>query len=111
MYYVFRKMLQTISFVLTSPVALTGNRVSRLFQMVFSTERRHPVNTEVNYRKALLSVADVMGTVGLSRTKIYELLRNGELASVTIGRRRMIPAVALENWLARLQADAGSARP
>lgn len=37
---------------------------------------------------------------GISRNTIYDLLRNGELASVQIGRRRFISAAALEAFIA-----------
>jgi hypothetical protein len=33
---------------------------------------------------------------GIARATIYDLLNNGELASVVIGRRRFIPAAAIE---------------
>lgn len=36
----------------------------------------------------------------ISRNTIYDLLRNGELASVHIGRRRFISAAALEAFIA-----------
>lgn len=37
---------------------------------------------------------------GISRNTIYDLLRNGELASVQIGRRRFISAAALDAFIA-----------
>jgi len=37
---------------------------------------------------------------GISRVTIYELLNNGELSSVTIGRRRFIPAGAITAFIA-----------
>jgi excisionase family DNA binding protein len=37
---------------------------------------------------------------GSSRNTIYDLLRNGELASIQIGRRRFISAAALEAFIA-----------
>lgn len=37
------------------------------------------------------------------RTKIYELLRSGELESVKVGRLRRIPAEALAEYVARLR--------
>lgn len=41
-------------------------------------------------------------TLGLSRTKIFSLIKSGELRSVKIGRARRIPTEALEEYVARL---------
>lgn len=40
---------------------------------------------------------------GLGRTKIYELITSGELRTVKIGRRRFVPAAAVEEYVARLE--------
>lgn len=40
---------------------------------------------------------------GLGRTKIYELIGTGELRTVKIGRRRFVPAAAVEEYVARLE--------
>jgi excisionase family DNA binding protein len=37
--------------------------------------------------------------LGVSPTKLYRLIRSGELAAIEVGRRRVIPAVALERLL------------
>jgi excisionase family DNA binding protein len=44
--------------------------------------------------------------LALSRTKIFNLIKSGELRSVKIGRARRIPASALEEYVARLQEAA-----
>ena len=41
---------------------------------------------------------------GIGRTKIAELIASGELASVKLGRRRLIPFAALEAFAERLSA-------
>ena len=41
---------------------------------------------------------------GIGRTKIAELIASGELASVKLGRRRLIPVAALEAFAAKLSA-------
>lgn len=40
---------------------------------------------------------------GLGRTKVYELISSGELRTVKIGRRRFVPASAVEEYVARLE--------
>lgn len=42
---------------------------------------------------------------GLGRTKFYELLAAGELESVQVGRRRFVPAGAIEAYVDRLRAE------
>ncbi len=53
--------------------------------------------------KILLTVQDFMKATSLGRTKVYELIGNGALESVTVGRRRMIPTAALTDWVERLR--------
>jgi excisionase family DNA binding protein len=38
--------------------------------------------------------------VGLGRTTVYELIRRGEIRSIKIGRRRLIPAEEVDRLLA-----------
>ncbi len=40
---------------------------------------------------------------GLGRTKIYELIASGDLRSVTVGRRRFIPASAITEFVSHLE--------
>jgi excisionase family DNA binding protein len=43
--------------------------------------------------------------LGLGRTTVFELLASGELESVTVGRRRLVPQQALESFVARLLSE------
>ena len=43
-------------------------------------------------------------SLSICRTKVYELLRNGELESVRIGASRRIPAAALADYVEQLRA-------
>jgi excisionase family DNA binding protein len=50
---------------------------------------------------------------GLGHSKVRELIRNGELGSVKIGRRRLVPAPCIADYAARLMdemVEAGNAR-
>lgn len=42
---------------------------------------------------------------GLGRTKLYELTKTGQIRSVKVGRRRMWPVSAVEEFVARLEQD------
>jgi excisionase family DNA binding protein len=48
----------------------------------------------------LLTVVDAARHLGISRSKVYELLADGELPSVRIGRTRRIALAALEEFIA-----------
>jgi excisionase family DNA binding protein len=48
----------------------------------------------------LLTIVDAARHLGISRSKVYELLANGELPSVRIGRTRRIAIAALEDFIA-----------
>jgi excisionase family DNA binding protein len=50
----------------------------------------------------LHSVPEAMEILGLSRTQIYELIRSRRLVTVTQGRRRLVPVVSIEEYVALL---------
>lgn len=43
--------------------------------------------------------------LGVSRTKVYELMASGQLASVKIGRSRRIPVDALTAFVSAIAAE------
>lgn len=49
------------------------------------------------------SVEEVAERFGLGRTKLYALIKTGELASFSVGHRRLISEKAVEAFLARCQ--------
>lgn len=56
--------------------------------------------------KLLLRPVEAAEAIGISRTKIYELLARGDLPSVRIGASVRVPVDALRAWIARqLDAD------
>ncbi|MEV0066646.1 excisionase family DNA-binding protein [Amycolatopsis sp. NPDC050768] len=55
--------------------------------------------------RVLLTVEEAGNRLAISRTVIYELLRSGQLESVTIGRNRRVPAAAVNNFVARLRRE------
>jgi excisionase family DNA binding protein len=48
----------------------------------------------------VLNAEDVADLLGLSRWRVYESLRLGEIPSIRVGRRLLIPTHALRAWLA-----------
>ena len=53
--------------------------------------------------KHLLTVRDVQHVLSFSRTRVYELLKNQELASTKVGRRRMLFSVSVQLYLDKLK--------
>lgn len=49
----------------------------------------------------LLTVPQAMARLKISRSALYDLLRTRNLASLTIGRARRIPAHALDDYIQR----------
>ncbi len=47
--------------------------------------------------------------LGVGRTKVYELIGAGELRTVKIGRRRLVPVSSVLELVERLQRQASSA--
>jgi excisionase family DNA binding protein len=48
---------------------------------------------------------------GVSRSRIYELLKSGELPSRKDGRRRLIPVAEIEKWFSRLPPASAPSEP
>lgn len=51
---------------------------------------------------AAFSVADAVRYTGLSRSRLYELIRDGQIASFNVGGRRMFLRSALDAFFAKL---------
>ena len=56
--------------------------------------------------KILCSVADAAKLLGIGRTKLYELLKNGELASMQIGKRRLVRVDSISALIERATGGA-----
>ncbi|MFE7278571.1 helix-turn-helix domain-containing protein [Streptomyces sp. NPDC057623] len=55
----------------------------------------------------LLTVPQVMTRLQLGRSAVYDLLRTGQLSSITLGRARRIPTHALADFIrTRLDQEA-----
>ena len=55
--------------------------------------------------ESLHTVPGVLERVPVSRSKLYGLMRTGELRSVKVGGRRLIPESALVEFMATVQAQ------
>lgn len=55
--------------------------------------------------KLAYSPEEACRMLSIGRTVLFDLLRRGDITSVKVGRRRLIPAASLDAYLARLVAD------
>jgi excisionase family DNA binding protein len=53
----------------------------------------------VHIERQTLTVEEAARVLGISRSSAYEAVRRGELPTVKIGRRYVVPRVALERLL------------
>ncbi len=56
--------------------------------------------------KLLLSPQEAADCLGISRSRLYDLIRKREIVSILIGRSRRIPAVELRDYVQRLTESA-----
>ncbi len=58
----------------------------------------------------LLTIPETATALSLSRTTVYELVRDGKLATVTVGRSRRVRVAALERFIDQHECYAGTRR-
>jgi excisionase family DNA binding protein len=69
--------------------------------------RRTSMNDPAATIRVLYSVPEAMALLNLSRTQIYELIRTSRLVTVTQGRRRLVPADSITEYVQLLLAERG----
>ena len=69
------------------------------------------MTTQAAVRRLLYPVHEAAQQLGIQRTSLYELLKCGELERVKIGRRTLITADSLADYVDRLRmAAAGESK-
>ena len=63
---------------------------------------------EVHMEKLLLKPAEVTQILGIGRSLVYELIAQGELPSIRIGRCIRVPSESLQNWIKEKEASLSS---
>lgn len=53
--------------------------------------------------RLLYSLAEFRNLTSLSKTRVFEELKEGRLRAVKCGRRTLIPAAEVEAWIASLE--------
>jgi excisionase family DNA binding protein len=52
-----------------------------------------------------LTIPEVMAALRLSRSKVYDLIRSGEIRSFTTGRARRVPAAEIPAYIHKCMED------
>ena len=58
--------------------------------------------------KLLLSVGETARLIDMGRSKTYDLVLRGEIASIKIGRSRRVIAASIDRYIARRLAEQAS---
>lgn len=59
--------------------------------------------------KLLYSAEGAAAVLSLGRSKVFELMARGAIESIKVGQRRLIPAEALADFIARTRQEAREA--
>lgn len=78
-----------------------ANLNERVLQLVQITEQSASSSESLTY-----SVEQACKVLGVSRSKLYELLHRPDFPVVSVGQRKLIPRKQLEQWLNQ-QAQTG----
>ncbi len=67
----------------------------------------HPIQRPVEVRSdpLLLRIDEAARLCGIGRSKMYELVAEGTVPSITIGRARRIPLDRLRHWIDEQTCD------
>lgn len=60
--------------------------------------------TEINMNRQTLTVTEAAKRLGVGRASAYEAARTGQIPTVRIGKRILVPVAALERMLAEASA-------
>jgi excisionase family DNA binding protein len=59
-------------------------------------------------KRRLYTTAEARQLLNMGNTQLHERLKRGELRSVLLGTRRMIPAEEIDQFIARLREQQGA---
>ena len=60
--------------------------------------------------KIMYSVPEFVFTSGLCRSYVYQMMNSGEIESVKVGKRRLIPAESVHAWMEKVRGKTTTAQ-
>ena len=88
-------------------VAGDPRQLGRSADLAAESRLRSPQRGVLVPVRAWYDVPEAMALLSLSRTQIYELIRSRRLLTVTQGRRRLVPADSISEYVQLLLREAG----
>ncbi len=79
------------------------NDAAQARQRLQGNQKLPPDTTLSNLAPVLLTMAEASGTLRISRWMLYRLINSRQLHTVTIGRRRFVPASSLQAFVDQLR--------
>lgn len=70
------------------------------------TELVAPTVGEFGKHSALIGLSEVKALLGVGRTKVFDLIEDGQILRVKIGRRTLVPLSSVTSYIARLVENA-----
>jgi excisionase family DNA binding protein len=66
------------------------------------------MNTALN-QCITISVDEAMSAIGIGKTLLYQLLNDGSLRSIKVGKKRLVIVESIHEWIANMESyDIGS---
>jgi excisionase family DNA binding protein len=62
------------------------------------------MNTALNQR-ITISVDEAMSATGIGKTMLYELLNDGSIRSILVGKRRLVIVQSIHEWIAAMESQ------
>lgn len=73
-----------------------------------TNQNRETTNsTDQDRSRSLLTVTEAADQLRISRWSLYQLINRQQIATITIGRRRLVPATEIERFVGSLAATGG----
>ena len=92
-------------------VLYTADQVEQIVEMLFQKFTQHissptaaDLDSSISQQsmpdtKLTLSVNETAKMIGISKPKVYDLIREGSLLSIHVGKKIVIPKQAVTDWL------------
>ncbi len=91
-------------------VVYTADQVEQIVEMLFQKLTQQGSAAAANLdnsisqqtlpgTKMTLSVSEAARMIGISKPKVYDLIREGDLLSIHVGKKIVIPRQAVIDWL------------
>jgi excisionase family DNA binding protein len=62
------------------------------------------MTTALNQR-ITISVDEAMSATGIGKTMLYELLNDGSIRSILVGKRRLVIVQSIHEWVAAMESQ------